>query len=331
VPPCLTESQALWETLVAASPGSAAYRDGLATCHHVHGNYFFERGCAAESARHFRATIDLRERLLAEQPRSRDFCRRLAGTLLNLSVLLQQDPAGAAEAQACHDRAEAFFEQLLRDDPDEWETVSSLAIMRMNWAYVLANTGRTDAALADLAKSVPVLDAVLKREPNANAAQNALFRTHGTRAVLLGGVGRHAEAAAAWEQVVAVAPPAERNACLWSFTESLARAGDYGRAIPTAEEAIAGLPAKAEVDQFGPPAGVCALILTRLAADRTLPAVGRDRCSARAAAAGVGLLRKARSSLSAGQWQRFRTELAETDGLSPLRDLPECRLLLQTD
>jgi hypothetical protein len=329
VPSCLTEGQALWEALVAASPGSADYRDGLAICHHVLGNYFYAQRAAAEAAQHYRAAIDLRERLLAEQHQSRDLRRRHAGTLLNLSVLRQQDPSGAAEAQAAHDRAEAHFEHLLREEPDELETVSNLAVMRLNWAYVLANRGQTDAALADLTKNVAALDRVLKREPNATHAWGALYRTNGTRAVLLAGVGRHAEAAGAWERVVATAPPGEQNAHRLSLADALARAGDHARAVVAAEEAVVGLPAKPAFDQFGPAAAVCALVLDRLAADRTLTAADRDRWTARAAATGLKLLQRAKSSLPAGEWQRFRNGVRETDGLAPLRDLPECRRLLE--
>jgi serine/threonine-protein kinase len=223
--PCLAEAQALWETLVAADPRSAEFRDGLATCHHALGNYYFERPDAAEAGRHYRAAIDLRERLLSEQPGSRDLRRRLAETLLNLTVLLQQTPAGAAEAHSVHDRAEAYFEQLLREVPDELEIVSSLAIMRMNWAYALANEGHLDAALADLAKNVASLEPVLKREPNANPDQTALYRPPGTRAVLLPAAGRHAEAAAAWDRVVAVAPPGELAASRKALAEARVRAG----------------------------------------------------------------------------------------------------------
>jgi tetratricopeptide (TPR) repeat protein len=327
----LSQAQALWEGLVAAAPGSADYRDGLATCHHTLGNYWHFRPAAAEAARHYRAAVDLRERLIREQPGNRDLRRRLAATLLNLSVQLQPDPDATAEAQAAHDRAEGHFEHLFREEPDDLEIVANLAVMRMNWAYVLANTGRADVALADLAKNVAALEPALSREPNAQHVRNALYRTYGTRAVLLGGAGRHAEAAVAWERVVSLAELVDRSTCRLSLAESLARAGDYSRAAAVAEEAVAGLPAKPGYDQFGPPAAVCALILTRLAADRTLPAAERERCSARAAALSVKLLQKARSSLTPDEWQRFRKEVVDTDGLAPLRELPECRRLLQAD
>jgi eukaryotic-like serine/threonine-protein kinase len=208
--PWLARSKAVWEELLAVDPKSADYRDGLATCHHVLGNYYFANRQPGEAARNYQTAVDLREALLADQPRAHDFRRRHAGSLLNLSVQLQQVPQRVREAHAAHERAEALFVQLLREVPDELETVCDLAIMRMNWAYVQAAEGDLDAALAGLDKNVAVLEAALKREPNAIQAQNALYRTYGTRAVLLEAAGRHAESVAAWERVVALAPAAER-------------------------------------------------------------------------------------------------------------------------
>jgi tetratricopeptide (TPR) repeat protein len=205
----LSEARALWEALLAADPASPVYRDGLATCHHLLGNQLYEKHDPA-AVRQYQTAVDLREPLVAAEPGDRNLRRRLAGSLLNLSVQLQQNPDRSADAHTAHDKAEAHFERLLGEVPDELETVCDLAIMRMNWAYVQANEGDLDAALAGLDKNVAVLESALKREPSANQAQNALLRTYGTRAVLLDAAGRHAESVAAWEKVVAMAPAAER-------------------------------------------------------------------------------------------------------------------------
>jgi tetratricopeptide (TPR) repeat protein len=231
IPLSLGHAMNLWEELVAVCPLSVDYRDGLAKCHHVVGNHFYERPDAAgserpeaaEAMKHYRVAIKLREQLLAERPQSRDIRRRLAQTLLNLSVLLQQLPNGAAEAQTIHDSAESHFTQLLKDDPEEIESVSSLAIMRMNWAYNLASLGRFETALADLEKNVTSLEVALKKEPSAIQVVNAMYRTYGTQAVLLERIGRHAEAVAAWERTVALAPPTEQKACRASLAAAQAR------------------------------------------------------------------------------------------------------------
>jgi tetratricopeptide (TPR) repeat protein len=323
----LARAQSLWEALVAADPGSAEYRDGLATCHHTFGNYWHTRPSAADAARHYRAAIDLREQLLREQPANRALRRRLAETLLNLSVELQSDKGRVAEAQTAHDRAEAEFEHVLRETPDESDVISDLAIMRMNWAYMLAGRGRTDQALADLAKNVPALEAVLAREPNDNAARNALTRSVGTRAVLLDGAGRYAEAAAAWERLVALVPPAEQSAYRLSLAQSLARAGKYDRAVEAAEAAVAGLPAKTGYDQFGPPVGVCTAILAGLANDPTLSAAHRRGLTARAGTTARTLLEKAKAALPPEQWRQLRADPA----LASLRNVRECRPLFAGD
>ena len=92
-----------------------------------------------------------------------------------------------ADACTAHDEAERHFEQLLRTDPNDFETVTSLATLRLNWAYVLANEGQADLALGDLGKNVTTLEHVLKQEPNDASARVALFRTYGTRAQILAG------------------------------------------------------------------------------------------------------------------------------------------------
>jgi tetratricopeptide (TPR) repeat protein len=326
-----TEALALREALVRARPDSVADRDELATCHHGLGIHFYGQREAEKAVRHYHTAIDVRERLLAEQPQSRDIRRRLAETLLNLSVLCQPDPARAPEARSTHDRAAAHLEQLLRDDPTDVDTAGSLAMMRLNWAYVLAFDGHLDAALADLTRNVADLEAALKWEPTARLARDTLFRTYGTRAVLLGRAGRHAEAVAAWEQTVATAPPARQNTCRLSLAASLTRAGNHGRAVAAAEQAIAGLPATLEFDHLGPSVGICTLILTQLAADRTAPAAEREQWSARTTALARTVLEKARATLAPEQWQRFQKEAAGDADLATLRADPGGRRLLGAD
>ena len=50
-------------------------------------------------------------------------------------------------------------------------SAASLATLRLNWAYVLANEGQTNEALADLAKNVVALERILKQEPNDASAR----------------------------------------------------------------------------------------------------------------------------------------------------------------
>src|SRR5439155_19623797 len=98
--------------------------------------------------------------------------RGLAETQIGLSVTLQQSPARFADAEALHDRATAQFERLVGGDPADADSLCGLAMLRLNRAYMLADQGEVDAALVDLAKNVPPLEALLAREPHDVVARD---------------------------------------------------------------------------------------------------------------------------------------------------------------
>jgi len=234
-----------------------------------------------------------------------------------------------SDASTAHDEAERHFEQLLRTDPNDFETVTSLATLRLNWAYVLANERQADPALGDLGKNVTTLERVLKQEPNDASARVALFRTYGTRAQILGRMNRHGEAAADWERVVAQCPPAERDFNRLFLAEALARAGDHGRAIAVTEESVAALPVKPAWEQLYHLAGVCGLALTAIEADTTLASDVRDERVTRAAKLCLELLGKTRAILGSEKWLELQEGVAAETKFATLRQHPGFRELLR--
>jgi tetratricopeptide (TPR) repeat protein len=326
---CHAEALTLRQRLLPDDPASPIVREDLATSHHNLGNTYGGIRESADSERHYRAAIELREKLVAESPQQREYRRRLAETQVGLSVLLQLAPSGRAGAQVAHDQADGHFEQLLRADPNDFESASSLATLRLNWAYVLANEGQTDEALADLAKNVVALERILKQEPNDASARVALYRTYGTRAQILTKVNRHAEAAADWERVVTQCPSAERKYNRLFLAEALARAGDHGRAIAATEESVAALPVKPAWEQLYHLAGVCGLALTAIEADNTLTSDVRDERMTHATKLCLELLGKTRAVLGSEKWLELREGLATETKFATLRKQAGFRELLK--
>jgi tetratricopeptide (TPR) repeat protein len=324
---CHSEAVALQEALIATHPDVAEYRDDLATSHHGLGNIDYSRKRVDDGERHYRTAIDLRERLVQEQPHARDYRRRLAQTQLNLSVMLQVLPGRAGDAAIWHDRAEGHFEQLLRDDPKDFDSLSSLATLRLNWAYVLKEEGQVDKALADLAKNVAALTAALAKEPGEFPARDALHRTYGVRAQILDATKRYAESAAAWEQVVATSLPATQNVNRQYLAEALARAGAHGRALDVTEAATAALPEKPGWDHLYHLAGVCGLAAAAARADPALASDERDRSAARAAGLCVRLLGRIKETVTAEGWDELRQKLPRDARFDSLRDDPAFRRL----
>src|SRR5205823_5998425 len=111
---CHAEALAARQTLVHDRSSLPIFREDLATSHHNLGNVYGSMDQRAAAELHYRAAIELRERLVVETPQDREYRRRLAETQLGLSVLLQLGGTRRVDARAAHDQAESHFEQLLR-------------------------------------------------------------------------------------------------------------------------------------------------------------------------------------------------------------------------
>jgi tetratricopeptide (TPR) repeat protein len=84
-----------------------------------------------------------------------------------------------------------------------------LAVLRVNWAYALVQRGQAKAALADLLKTIPPLEDLLRQEPNYDLARDRLYRVHSVTGQLLRGEQRYVDALHHYQRAVELARPAE--------------------------------------------------------------------------------------------------------------------------
>src|SRR5262249_37652771 len=157
--------------------------------------------------------------------------------------ILQQTPSASAELDALQARVRPSLVRLMKEDPQDVDSLLTLAVLRINWAYVLSARQKAKEALADLAQNVTALEEVLRREPNHLPVRDRLYRTHGVRAHLLAGEKRFTEAVSDLKRVVELVPPEQRNYQRLFLAMGLARAGDHAGAVAEAEAIASLLPA----------------------------------------------------------------------------------------
>lgn len=261
-----------------------------------------EKQAAAEA--HWRKAVALHARLHQQHPEASPHRLALAQTQLSLSLLLQGQTGRLAEATQFHDQAESNLEQLLRADPNHYDSILELALLRVNWSYVLLRTGKAEMALADLNRNEQLLQKVLAREPNLVGLRDRLFRTYGVRATILEKQGRLAEALADYEQVVALSPPMELDNHRVTLAALRGNAGDHARAVADAETLARELPETTSWKRYYTLARTCANAIRTLEKDRTVEASARPAQADRYAASAMQLLDRARAAAPAAEWQK---------------------------
>ena len=179
---------------------------------------------------YFQKTLELKTQAALEKPEDRDTQLALARTQVDLSVFYQQDTSQVAEAQRYHDQALAMLTRLVDEDPLDYTTICDLALLRLNWAYVLMQTDPA-AALHDLQDNLAAVQPILAQEPNLTRARDAVFRTYGVMASILEQQERWSEAVNAWDHVLEFGTPLKATIHRVLLAKALVRANDYERAV----------------------------------------------------------------------------------------------------
>jgi tetratricopeptide (TPR) repeat protein len=316
----------LYDDLCHEAPDDERYETGRAVCHHDLGHAAWNQGNLAEAENQWRQALAIRQEVRREHPERREHVVALAQTQLNLSVLYQQAPkSNPAEARAFHDQAEAGLEQLLREDPNDFGTACSLAVLRVNWAYVLRDAGKSDAALADLDKNLNLLRPMLQREPNHAVIRDRLYRTYGGRATILDGLGRYAEAAAAYEHVVALASPQDKEGCRLDLAHLRCQAGQYAQAVKEADLWMAESIDKTPWHTLFKIAQVYAQAIPAAEKDKNLDSATRLSLTEKYASSALRLLRRARMTAGEETWNKEVSEKSLTENFQPLSDREDFR------
>jgi tetratricopeptide (TPR) repeat protein len=262
-------------------------------------------GRPGEARQSYRRAVDLYQSLVEAEPGAPVYRRELAGTLLNLGVLLANEPGGIAEAERAFRRALELYHRLSADAPGVPQFRQELTAALTNLGSLLAATGRPAEAESLLRRAVGNPDALAidRPEHSGDRGELALARFH--LASLLSARGECAEAsrllqqAIRYQQADLLSHPGDAigRDRLRSQHELLAgtliRLGAHAEAATVAEDLLRDAP----VSGGGPAATRAATYLTSCAAlagrDEVLPRDRREAAARSYAQRALGLLRAA--------------------------------------
>src|SRR5262249_11380357 len=139
------------------------------------------------------------------------------------------------EALLVYKAARDLGQKLVKDNPSVTEYQNDLARTLFNMGFLRRDMKQFKEALADLGAALTHIAAVLDKDPRYSPAADLLGRVFSNRAVALGALGRHAEAAADWGRFALAAPPQWRALGRLRRALSLARAGQRDQAMKEAQ------------------------------------------------------------------------------------------------
>jgi tetratricopeptide (TPR) repeat protein/tRNA A-37 threonylcarbamoyl transferase component Bud32 len=364
----LRQALQLHEELVRADPGLVAWRTDRARIHQRLGALYQVANRLKEAETEYLGAVKVIASPTAGTEGaavdSAADAHILAEARINLGLLYHQTnrlPQAAQEFEL----AEALLDKLRRKAPHDLGVAYSLAGLHGNTGNLLKDRKQPEAALARYARAIAVATLVLQQEPEFAPARQVLTNAHGSRAVLLTGLGLYREAVFDRERVVALLPPEQRDYQRLFLAEALVRAGDHTRAVAEAESLSAVLPANTHWVQFYQLAKVCSLAVRCVRDQRGLPVLGastagllvspvgqaplqaatalfptridsrrlspaeRDARAERYAALAVTFLGKARASLDEEKQLLFLLDLLTNDTFKPLRQRADFQRVLE--
>jgi tetratricopeptide (TPR) repeat protein len=324
---CHKEALALREELVRESP-TLENRLALSQSHNSLGSMYFHQKQKKAAERHYLQAAKIHGELVREQPGSRRHRGALAEIQGNLS-LVYQTTRRFPEMERYHDLAEAMLEQLVREEPYHLDSILSLALCRINWAYVLKERGQAKKALTALAKNVQALEGVRKQEPNHDLARDYLMRSHGMRAVCFEALERYPEEAIERRHVVELSRSAEvRHVARLLLVLASARAGQHAFAVKEVDELAGVNKQSAPADQLFHLGQVCAVASATARLDKMLPPEKREELAQQYADKAVAFLAQARAAARPDSWRTLLKIAKESHDFDALRSRDDFTRLL---
>jgi serine/threonine protein kinase/tetratricopeptide (TPR) repeat protein len=209
-----------------------------------------QTGRSDEAQQSYRRAAELYEVLVKGDPGMPLYRRELAGTLLNLGVLLWNDPGGIPEAEQAFRRALALYQRLSADAPGVTQFRQELAVALLNLGNLLGATGRAGEAEPLLHQAVETREALVADLPDHPGDRSELALAQSRLATLVAARGDCAQARKLLEhaidnqqQALRLSPgdPAGRQR-LHDQREALIgvliRLGTHARAAAVAEELL---------------------------------------------------------------------------------------------
>jgi tetratricopeptide (TPR) repeat protein len=226
----------VFERLAEDYPGVPVYRQTLATNHFNLANSLAAAGRRPEAETACRAAIAIQEKLVADYPAVPDYRNELVSSLINNGVELAK--AGrSADAAAASRAALAHAQRLVAEHPGEKRFVVKLGHALLRLGYQADPDKDPRSALEWYGKAIDVLGP-LAQGPDETARRFLRSALRG-RASALGELGRHTEAVADWQSLLAIAAASDVTGIRAWLADSLVRAGETQRAIAVAGEVYA--------------------------------------------------------------------------------------------
>jgi serine/threonine-protein kinase len=274
-------------------PEVLQYQSDLTASHSNVGNLQRETGDFPGALRSFKDALRIKTALSEKHPEVTEFQSDLAN-LHNSLGTLQSITGNRAAALRSFQEALRVQTGLTEKHPELTGYQIDLAGMRVNIGHLLCDEGKPQDSLAGYEQAITTLDLVRRRLPSDPTVRLFLRNAHIGHARALNQLGRHAGAAADWEQALMLDEGPQRSAYRISWADALARAGEHARATTQA----------AEFDRLtSVPGGdsynlACVWSLSAAAArkDARLPAAQQAKLAGQYADRALAWLRKAREA-----------------------------------
>ena len=225
------------EKLIDQFPGDPEYRMDLAKCLVNLGSLKRAREDLKESQHAFERALELQQKLANQFTNVPEYQVDLA-TIHNNLAGLNLIAGGVAAAQSEFELARGILETVVKRFPKIPEYQRNLAGTECNLGGLFRDQGKLAAALAKYNAAIERLSSGKLAEIRETTTLTLLRNSHFGRAAVHREMGLHAEAAADWEQCMALTPLERQSELRLERADAWMRSGRYSESIAEVEELI---------------------------------------------------------------------------------------------
>jgi tetratricopeptide (TPR) repeat protein len=186
----------LYESTLALNPGAWVIPVDLA-------NFLRSHGKNEEAIPLYRRAIEIRAKLVRDEPTVSSHQKGLAGCYSQLAFALQHS-GEAAEAEASHRKAIELYENLVSKNPKVGNYRNSLAASYVDLGFLHRDMGRTDEAAGSFRKAIEAREQLVRENPTVGDYQDGLGWCYVNLAMVQQRAGKPAEAAASHRKAIEV-------------------------------------------------------------------------------------------------------------------------------
>jgi serine/threonine-protein kinase len=279
-----------------------------------------------EAESRYKQAITIQERVARTHPAVAEYRAALAASRTNLGCLYRATQRPALAEQLLRE-AITFWGDLANARPEVAGHALGLAESSCELGFLLTEEGDLPGSLDWYGRAIDTSEQLLKSRLAHSEAWQLLSKAYGGRARALTRLNRIAEALADWDRAIKAAD-SDRDGLRLGRAASLARAGKHTEAVAEAEALVAKIP-KAPKARAILYAAACVYGQASAAVreDASLPVEQRDRRAEEYAASAYALLRQAHA---AGYFNEPAAvaQLNEDANLAPLRSRADFKELL---